>query len=181
LLAKLDSIRTQKAQAEQKAHVDATEPLAADKQPEVPAVTNDDVAEPIVEPVAENVPQPTTKDVNLDEVNKPLVMDRGLDKWSRQLQYFTPANTTFDGYSGYESGVAFGEALMNPDFLATAEVSVVVKPYTNKTTNVTEQAVYIEFKYKGKNYVAALHSDNYNFNNIKGFRQLQYEKQQIVL
>ena len=108
-------------------------------------------------------------------------MDRILDKWSRMLQYFTPANTTFDGYSGYEGGAALGEALMNPDFLATADMSVVVKPYTNKTTNVTEQAVYIEFKYKGKNYVAALHSDNYNFNNIKGFRQLQYEKQQIVL
>lgn len=107
--------------------------------------------------VAETAPVVEEAPVAEQPVDK-LNYSRSVDPFSHQLNYWVNRKTSepFQGYeSGFESSQEFAKVSTEPNFLQNSDVQFVVKSYTDKK-GVTAPAIYAEFTYNGKKYVAAI-------------------------
>lgn len=115
---------------------------------------------PIIPETESAVEQQTEEqaDEKTEDAPTELLYNRSVDPFSHQLNYWVnrKTNEPFQGYEvGFESSEEFAKVSTKPDFLEKADVEFVVKPYVNKE-GVSTDAIYAEFTYDGKKYVAAI-------------------------
>lgn len=115
---------------------------------------------PIIPEIESAVEQQTEEQVDEKTEDAPaeLLYNRSVDPFSHQLNYWVnrKTNEPFQGYEvGFESSEEFAKVSTKPDFLEKADVEFVVKPYVNKE-GISTDAIYAEFTYNDKKYVAAI-------------------------
>lgn len=132
----------------------------------------------------------------LKPVQPQLTYDQQLDPYSHELNYrLTTSTKTEDGkwiriskkYQGMEqylNNEEFSKISAEPDFVSEVTKNGVrfeIKPYDNGKT--VEDAIYVIFNYKDKEYIAAVKTVNgglYNRQNV-GFNRLPFEQQQYIV
>ena len=140
-------------------------------------------------------PQPTIQEPTQTEQGvvpelPELTYDKRVDRYSHEVNYRLKnsdgSSRKFQGMEDYANDREFADVVTNPDFLSETRegMEVVVRPYNNLNTGLTEDAVYITFPYKGKNYVAALSSlegmQRY-LNSLPRDKRMPYAQEQLVL
>lgn len=142
----------------------------------------------VIEPVESVINESKTE----QEV-KPLTYDPRIDKYSHQVNYMLTSpvrdaygkvvgreEKKFQGQEDAEVGSSFGEISAKEDLFTnpTASSQVVVKPYVN-AKGETSDAIYIEYMYEGKKYVAAVTDPNSLSMNY-GFNRESFANQQVI-
>ena len=127
---------------------------------------------------------------------QPLEYDRSVDVISHRLNYELTNSTRdanglyirtpkkYQGMEQYLNNEDFAKISANDDFIPEVTkngVDIVVKPYTDTKGNVSD-ALYAIFKYKGKEYIAAISTvDGLQSRGNRAFQKLPYNNQQIVI
>lgn len=133
---------------------------------------------------------------SITQSDNELTYDQQLDPYSHELNYrLTTSTKTEDGkwirvskkYQGMEqylNNEEFSKISAEPDFISEVTKNGVrfeIKPYNNGKT--VEDAIYVIFNYKSKEYIAAVKTVNgglYNRQNV-GFNRLPFEQQQYIV
>ena len=115
-----------------------------------------------------------------------LTYDKRIDRYSHEANYRLKnddgSSRKFQGMEDYANDREFADVVTNPDFLSETRegTEVIVRPYNNPNTGQTEDAVYITFPYKGKNYVASLLTLE-GMQRRLAYKRLPYAQEQVIL
>ena len=115
-----------------------------------------------------------------------LTYDKRIDKYSHEANYRLKnedgSSKKFQGMEEYANDIEFADVVTNPDFLSETRegTEVIVRPYNNPDTGQTEDAIYITFPYKGKNYVASLLTRE-GMQRRLAYKRLPHSQEQIIL
>lgn len=143
---------------------------------------------PQIQPQQPAVEQPQSIQIEQEAIPElpELTYDKSIDRYSHEVNYRLKnddgSSRKFQGMEEYANDREFADVVTNPDFLSETRegTEVIVRPYNNPRTGQTEDAVYITFPYKGKNYVASLLTLE-GMQRRLAYKRLPYSQEQTIL